>query len=79
MKASSSPKLIIRAQTAEEEFQYLVEHVLCQLSFYKKHGYKISLPEIDEFRHPIEPNLRNKAFTDFLNEEYKEGFYTKGL
>lgn len=79
MENYNSPELVIRGQTAEEEFKYLIGHVLNQLPFYEKHGYRISLPESKEFRHPIPTNLRGKAFENFLKKEYREGFFIKGI
>jgi len=79
MEDNNAPKLVIRGQTAKEEFQYLTDRILNQLPFYEKHGYKISLPEFEELRHPISSSLKSKAYEDFCKREYREGFYTKGV
>jgi hypothetical protein len=79
MEDMNIPKLTIRGQTAEEEFRYLTDHVLNQLPFYEKYGYQVSLPKFEEFKHPIPPGIKKKAFGDFLRKEYREKFYSNGI
>lgn len=38
----------ISAQTAEEEFQYILK-LIERHDFYQEHGYRVILPELEEF------------------------------
>ncbi len=81
---SQSTKIIIRAQTADEEFDYLMK-VLSKMDFYNKHDYKISIPD-----HPFFLNISDnldllrsldikEARKIFKNDIYNTDFFEKGL
>ena len=53
MGNQSSNKIILRAQTVDEEFYYLLR-ILRKMDFYNEHGYKIPIPD-----HPFFINLSN--------------------
>ncbi len=87
MNAQSSPsnrKIIVRAQTADEEFNYLMK-VLGEMAFYNEHGYKIAIPE-----HPFFVNISNnldllktldmeEARNIFKTEVYDLDYFKNGL
>ena len=81
---NQSTKIIVRAQTADEEFEYLMK-VLGKMEFYNQHGYKIPIPD-----HPFFLNISNnldllksldieKARAIFKTEIYKSQFFEKGI
>ncbi len=81
---NQSTKIIIRAQTADEEFDYLMG-VLGKMDFYNQHGYKIPIPD-----HPFFLNISNnldllkstdleKARDIFNKEVYNSQFFEKGV
>ena len=53
MNKQSTNRIIVRAQTADEEFEYLMK-VLSKMDFYNQHGYKIPIPN-----HPFFLNISN--------------------
>lgn len=77
-------KIIVRAQTANEEFEYLMK-ILGKMNFYNKHGYKISIPG-----HPFFLNISNnfdllqsldveEAKNIFTKEVYELDFFKNGI
>jgi len=44
MNNQSTSKIIVRPQTVDEEFEYLMK-VLGKMDFYNQHGYKIPIPD----------------------------------
>lgn len=84
MNNQSANKIIVRAQTADEEFQYLM-NVLGKMDFYNQHGYKIPIPD-----HPFFLNISNnldllksldieEARNIFTKEVYNPAFFENGL
>jgi len=84
MNNQSAHKIIVRAQTADEEFEYLMK-VLRRMDFYNQHGYKIPIPD-----HPFFLDISNnldllnsldmkKAKNIFREEVYNQLFFQKGL
>lgn len=72
------PKITIRAPTVDEEFGQL-KNVLNRLSFYKKSGYVVELPDISLLQDSkILLDLDN-AFSVFKTSEYDLSFFSKGL
>ena len=81
---NQSIKIIIRAQTSDEEFDYLMK-VLSKMNFYNEHGYKIPIPEHPFFL-DISKNLdlldsldMEKARAIFKTEVYNPQFFEKGV
>ncbi len=83
-KSQSISKIIVRPQTAEEEFRYLMR-VLGKMDFYNKNGYAIPIPD-----HPFFINISNnldllkslnieKAKNIFKTEIYDLTFFENGL
>jgi hypothetical protein len=81
---NQTTKIIIRAQTADEEFNYLM-NVLNKMDFYNQHGYKIPIPN-----HPFFLNIFNnldlleyldieEARNIFKKHVYNKDFFEKGL
>ncbi len=81
---NQSTKIIIRAQTANEEFDYLMK-VLSKMDFYNQYGYKIPIPN-----HPFFLNISNnldllksldikEAKKIFKKDVYNPDFFEKGL
>lgn len=84
MNNQSTNKIIVRAQTADEEFQYLM-NVLGKMDFYNQHGYKIPIPDYPFFL-DISNNLDSLKSLDveearniFKKEVYNPCFFEKGL
>lgn len=84
MDNQSNRKIIIRAQTADEEFDYLMK-ILGRMAFYTEHGYKIAVPE-----HPFFVNISNnpdliktlnmeEAKNIFKREVYDLDYFKNGL
>ncbi len=84
MNNQSTHKIIVRAQTADEEFEYLIK-VLGKMDFYNQYGYKIPIPD-----HPFFLNISNnldllnsldmkKARNIFREEVYNLQFFENGL
>lgn len=84
MDNQSTSKIIVHAQTADEEFQYLM-NVLGKMDFYNQHGYKIPIPD-----HPFFLNISNnldllksldteEARNIFTKEVYNPAFFENGL
>jgi len=81
---NQSTKIIVRAQTADEEFEYLMK-VFGKIDFYNQHGYKIPIPN-----HPFFLNISNnldslksldieKARAIFTTEVYNSQFFENGI
>lgn len=84
MKNEMKNKIIIRPQTVDEEFDYLMK-VLGKMDFYNEHGYPIPIPD-----HPYFLNLSNnldlletldmsEAREIFKQEVYSLDFFKNGL
>jgi len=78
------PKLIIRPNSSDEEFDYL-KFVLEKLPFYREKGYLVELPNYPEFQRLA---TKSPDFDDadwkqmektFLDKEYDESFFAAGL
>ena len=84
MNNQSINKIIVRAQTADEEFQYLM-NVLGEMDFYNQHGYKIPIPDhlffldisnnLDSLKSLDEQEARNI----FKKEVYNPTFFENGI
>lgn len=81
---NQSTKIIIRAQTADEEFDYLM-NVLGKMDFYNQYGYKIPIPNHPFFLN-ISKNLDllksldvRKAREIFKKDVYDADFFQNGL
>lgn len=72
------PVIEIRRPTPDEEFTWL-EEVLDELDWYDKNGYTITLPSQKSLQKPFGPNERNEKFQEFLEHEYRESFFNKGI
>ena len=77
-------RIIIRAQTVDEEFEYLM-NILNKMNFYNQHGYKIPIPDHPFFLH-ISNNLNllksldvEKAKVIFKTDVYNSKFFKKGI
>ncbi|MFA4833402.1 MAG: hypothetical protein WC619_00965 [Patescibacteria group bacterium] len=84
MNNTTDYKIIVRAQTADEEFNYLIK-VLGKMSFYNEHGYKIPIPD-----HPFFLKISNnldllksldmeEARDIFKREVYDLDYFKNGL
>ncbi len=84
MNKKTNYKIIVRAQTADEEFDYLIK-VLGKMSFYNEHGYKIPIPN-----HPFFLKISNdldslksldlkEARGIFKKEVYNYEYFKNGL
>ncbi|MEA2088681.1 MAG: hypothetical protein U9O55_02485 [Patescibacteria group bacterium] len=84
MNNQSTNKIIVRVQTADEEFEYLMK-VLNKMDFYNQHGYKIPIPD-----HPFFLNISNnlgliesldagEARGIFKKEVYNPSFFENGI
>lgn len=84
MNNQSTSKIIVRSQTADEEFEYLMK-VFGKMDFYNQHGYKIPIPD-----HPFFLNISNnldllksldikKARNIFKKDVYNPNFFKNGL
>ena len=77
-------KTIIRAQTADEEFDYLIK-VLHKLDFYKTNGYPIPIPDHPLFLsivnnpHILDTFDRDEARAAFTRDIYDCNFIENGL
>lgn len=77
-------KIIVRAQSVDEEFKYLI-NIFKKMDFYNKHGYKIPIPNHAYFLNlSNNPNLLNslnieEAKKIFKEEIYNKKFFDKGL
>lgn len=76
----TEPKLevIIRPQTAEEEFGYL-KWVLGQLPWYAENGYTLGLPDSPLLRQPAKPEELADKLALFKAEEYKPEYFANGI
>lgn len=81
-KKEKEPRLqhLIQGQTAEEEFQYILR-LISRTPFYKEHGYKVVLPEIEPFLTLDDQSLKGvdekQLFDIFASQEYREDYYQK--
>jgi len=84
MPSNVLPKIIIRAQTSEEEFEYLW-YVLNRVPFYRKNNYNFEVPHQPEFQHlvNISPNfdlVDKKSIKDlFIKNIYQPSVFENGL
>lgn len=78
------PKLVIRTQTASEEFNYL-RYVLDTVPFSLKHGYKFEIPSHPKFKQLVEmsPNFDGVNWDQlekvFRTEIYDPNLYALGI
>ncbi len=78
------PKLVIRLQTADEEFDYLW-FLLEKVQFYKENGYSVSFPDNPEIQALVEnPKTlkganKNELRQLFKQDIYDPNFFTEGL
>lgn len=78
------PKLTIRAQTADEEFDYLWS-VLQKMPFYNEKGYSVELPDNPEFQNLAQnPGAIRTVSKDdlrqlFTQQIYDPSFFVPGL
>ncbi len=84
MDKEPNHKIIARAQTADEEFDYLAR-IFGRMGFYNEHGYKVAIPE-----HPFFVNISNnldllksldmgEAREIFKREVYNLNYFKNGL
>jgi len=84
VKEMPNPTLVIRAQSADEEFDYLWS-VLNLLPFYKEYGYTFEIPKHPEFKKLVEVADNLDAIDKgpirklFVEELYDPEFYKEGL
>lgn len=77
-------RIIVRAQTADEEFDHLMR-VLGRIDFYNEHGYKFISPDHPFFQNIVSnPKLLEstnieEAKNIFKKEVYDLGFFKNGL
>ncbi len=77
-------ELIIRPQTPQEEFDYLL-YLLGRAQFYKQNGYAVELPEQLEFQKIatgqtlLETVDKNELHDIFISKVYNQDFFKAGM
>lgn len=77
-------KIIVRSQTAEEEFRYLL-HLAEGIDFFVQNNYSIAIPDhpyfFNLFNNPklIKTLNKKEAKNIFIQEVYNPDFFKKGL
>lgn len=68
----------LRGQTAEEEFAYILR-LIRRTPFYREHGYKVVLPQVEPFTSLDDQSLPNvderELFDIFVAKEYDSGYF----
>ncbi len=79
------PAIIIRAQTAEEEFKYLTR-TLKRMPFYRQNGYTVALPEDPVFKEIVQKSQDDLRGMDqkalkllFFDKIYDPSFFEPGI
>lgn len=72
--------LTVRAQTANEEFEYLW-NILKNISFYQEHNYSLSLPDNKLINWNISVGDVDKNYYEniFIDRIYSSSFFEKGI
>ncbi len=79
-----SHELVIRPQSANEEFQY-ISRILDRMDFYNSHGYKVSLPDTDSFqtfahdKQAWDRADKQAAEANFSTNLYRSEYYLEGV
>jgi len=72
----------LRGQTAEKEFAYILR-LIRRTPFYREHGYKVVLPDIEPFRSLDDQSLprfrESELFDIFADQEYDPQFYDAAI
>lgn len=84
VREASTPLVVIRPQTEEEAFVYLMEE-LREMPFFRQHGYDVALPKHPLFEALAAPDARPEQADEaalrraFASEVYRESDFAAGL